>query len=62
MRGYYADIGIITPTYNAIFPVLGDAELIVGLKTDVVSGRINAEICERYMGSFDFDTVREFVE
>ncbi|MFZ2208761.1 MAG: AAA family ATPase [Porticoccaceae bacterium] len=49
-------------THNANIPVLGDAELIIGLSTgiqhDVVQGQIN----ERHMGSIDMQPVREMVE
>ena len=49
-------------THNANIPVLGDAELIIGLSTgiqnEVVQGRVN----ERHMGSIDIQPVREMVE
>lgn len=49
-------------THNANIPVLGDAELIVGLSTgsqnDIVQGRVN----QRHMGSIDIQPVREIVE
>jgi hypothetical protein len=49
-------------THNANIPVLGDAELIVGLSTgsqnDIVQGRIS----DRHMGSIDIQPVREMVE
>ena len=49
-------------THNANIPVLGDAELIVGLTTgsqnDVVQGRIS----DQHMGSIDIQPVREMVE
>ncbi|ACH84980.1 phosphoesterase [Acidithiobacillus ferrooxidans] len=49
-------------THNANIPVLGDAELIIGLSTgiqnEVVQGRVN----ERHMGSIDMQPVREMVE
>lgn len=52
----------IFSTHNANIPVLGDAELIIGLSTgiqnEVVQGRIN----ERHMGSIDMQPVREMVE
>jgi hypothetical protein len=49
-------------THNANIPVLGDAELIIGLSTgmqnDTVQGRVN----EQHMGSIDIPSVREMVE
>ncbi|MCL2875268.1 MAG: AAA family ATPase [Betaproteobacteria bacterium] len=49
-------------THNANIPVLGDAELIIGLSTgirdDAAQGRIN----ERHIGSIDIQPVREMVE
>jgi hypothetical protein len=49
-------------THNANIPVLGDAELIIGLTTgsqnDVVQGRIS----DQHMGSIDIQPVREMVE
>ena len=49
-------------THNANIPVLGDAELIIGLSTgsqnDIVLGRIS----DRHMGSIDIQPVREMVE
>ncbi|UEP60276.1 AAA family ATPase [Acidithiobacillus ferriphilus] len=49
-------------THNANIPVLGDAELIIGLSTgiqnEVVQGRVN----KRHMGSIDIQPVREMVE
>ena len=54
----------IFSTHNANIPVLGDAELIIGLSTgigiqnDSVQGRIN----EKHMGSIDIQPVREMVE
>ena len=52
----------IFTTHNANIPVLGDAELIVGLTTRVVSGRVGAEMPESQMGSIDKPTVRVLVE
>lgn len=52
----------IFSTHNANIPVLGDAELIIGLSTgsqnDVVQGRVS----DRHMGSIDIQPVREMVE
>ena len=52
----------IFSTHNANIPVLGDAELIIGLSTgsqnDIVQGRIS----DRHMGSIDIQPVREMVE
>ena len=52
----------IFSTHNANIPVLGDAELIIGLSTgsqnDIVQGRVS----DRHMGSIDIQPVREMVE
>ena len=45
-------------THNANVPVLGDAELIVGISTSGASARILPE----HVGSIDSSTVREMVE
>lgn len=50
-------------THNANIPVLGDAELIMGLTAIGEGGeRGRAEIPDRYLGSIDSEPVREFVE
>lgn len=52
----------IFTTHNANIPVLGDAELIVGLATVVDAGRVKAEMRPDDMGSIDRPTVRRLVE
>lgn len=49
-------------THNANIPVLGDAELIVGLTTGIQNGTLQGQINERHMGSIDMQPVREMVE
>lgn len=49
-------------THNANIPVLGDAELIVGLKASGEAGQGHAEILPEHMGSIDACPVRELVE
>lgn len=51
-------------THNANIPVLGDAELIVGLTAqgDAAEGGAKAMITTRHMGSIDSGAVRELVE
>ena len=48
-------------THNANIPVLGDAELIVGLSASGGAGG-NAKIAPEHFGSIDSDTVRRLVE
>ena len=52
----------IFSTHNANIPVLGDAELIVGLSTAGDPGDVHAEISPSRVGSIDCQTVREYVE
>ena len=52
----------IFSTHNANIPVLGDAELIIGLSTGVQSDAVQGRISERHMGSIDIQPVREMVE
>jgi len=52
----------IFSTHNANIPVLGDAELIVGLSTAGDPGDVHAEISRSRVGSIDSRSVREFVE
>jgi predicted ATPase len=52
----------IFSTHNANIPVLGDAELILGLSTEVQQGTIQGRICPEHMGSIDARPVRELVE
>lgn len=49
-------------THNANIPVLGDAELIIGLSTGVQNEAVQGRINERHMGSIDIEPVREMVE
>jgi DNA repair ATPase RecN len=50
-------------THNANIPVLGDAELILGLSASGEGGdRGHAEIPDQYVGSIDSEPVRELVE
>ena len=52
----------ILATHNANIPVLGDAELIVGLRAAGEAGEGNAEMPEEHMGAMDSPSVREQVE
>jgi hypothetical protein len=52
----------IFSTHNANIPVLGDAELIVGLSASGEAERGRAAIDPRHMGSIDARPVRELVE
>ena len=49
-------------THNANIPVLGDAELIIGLSTGSLNASVHGRVSERYMGSIDLQPVREMVE
>ena len=49
-------------THNANIPVLGDAELIVGLSTGIQNEAVQGRVEERHMGSIDMQPVREMVE
>ena len=49
-------------THNANIPVLGDAELIVGLSASGEAERGRARIAPGHMGSIDAKAVRELVE
>lgn len=49
-------------THNANIPVLGDAELIMGLSTRILNDAVHGWCDERYMGSIDVKPVREIVE
>ena len=62
MRGEKQKRQFIFSTHNANIPVLGDAELILGLTAsgDATSG--NARIATEHMGSIDAGPVRELVE
>ncbi len=52
----------IFSTHNANIPVLGDAELIIGLSTGIQNDTVQGKTNERYMGSIDMQPVREMVE
>ena len=52
----------IFSTHNANIPVLGDAELIIGLSTGIQNEAVQGRISERHMGSIDIQPVREMVE
>ena len=52
----------IFSTHNANIPVLGDAELILGLTATGEAGGGRARIAPEHMGSIDSQTVRELVE
>ncbi len=49
-------------THNANIPVLGDAELIIGLSTGIQNEAVQGRVSERHMGSIDMQPVREMVE
>jgi hypothetical protein len=50
-------------THNANIPVLGDAELIIGLSTHIQhENPIQGQIDKQHMGSIDMQPVREMVE
>lgn len=48
-------------THNANIPVLGDAELILGLRASGEAGQGKAEIPREHMGSIDSEAVRDLV-
>ncbi len=48
-------------THNANIPVLGDAELILGLQASGEAGQGKAEIPREHMGSIDSEAVRDLV-
>ncbi|MGH7725326.1 MAG: TrlF family AAA-like ATPase [Candidatus Eiseniibacteriota bacterium] len=52
----------IFSTHNANIPVLGDAELILGLSATGEGEQGRARIAPEHMGSIDSQTVRELVE
>lgn len=49
-------------THNANIPVLGDAELIIGLSTGIQNAAVQGQSDQRTMGSIDMQPVREMVE
>ena len=52
----------VLSTHNANIPVLGDAELILGLSATGEAREGRARIAPEHMGSIDSDPVRELVE
>ncbi|MGC1953107.1 MAG: hypothetical protein WA970_11155, partial [Gammaproteobacteria bacterium] len=52
----------IFATHNANIPVLGDAELIIGMSAKGESGDGQAALSAKHMGSIDSRGVRELVE
>jgi len=52
----------IFATHNANIPVLGDAELIIGMSAKGESGDVQAVLSAKHMGSIDSQGVRELVE
>jgi hypothetical protein len=52
----------IFSTHNANIPVLGDAELIIGLSTAVQNYTVQGHVSQDHMGSIDIEPVREMVE
>ena len=52
----------IFSTHNANIPVLGDAELILGLATTSENQEVHAKIATEHRGSIDLPPVRELVE
>lgn len=52
----------IFATHNANIPVLGDAELIVGLTTTGDPGMVQATVLDDHLGSIDEKSVRHLVE
>ena len=52
----------IFSTHNANIPVLGDAELIIGLTTGSMNSTVQGRVSNRHMGSIDLQPVREMVE
>lgn len=62
MRGEKGRRQFIFSTHNANIPVLGDAELILGLTATGEAGGGSARITPDHTGSIDSQTVRELVE
>lgn len=52
----------IFSTHNANIPVLGDAELIIGLSTGSLNASLQGRVSHAHMGSIDLQPVREMVE
>ncbi len=62
MRGEKQRRQFLFSTHNANIPVLGDAELIIGLAATGEAAHGRARIASEYMGSIDTKSVRELVE
>ena len=62
MRGEKQRRQFIFSTHNANIPVLGDAELIVGLSAAGEADRGQARVAPEHTGSIDSPSVRELVE
>ncbi|WP_248884338.1 TrlF family AAA-like ATPase [Acidithiobacillus acidisediminis] len=62
MKGEKRKRQFVFSTHNANIPVLGDAELIIGLSTGIQHETVQGRINERHMGSIDMEPVREMVE
>ncbi len=52
----------IFSTHNANIPVLGDAEMIIGLSADVDNDYLRTHIDPEHIGSIDSDSIRDLVE
>lgn len=62
MRGEKRRRQFLFSTHNANIPVLGDAELILGLTTSSAHDDVHGRIPPEHMGSIDSKAVRELVE
>jgi DNA repair ATPase RecN len=62
MRGEKRRRQFLFSTHNANIPVLGDAELIIGLTTSSAHNDVHGRIPPEHMGSIDSKAVRELVE
>jgi len=62
MRGEKRRRQFLFSTHNANIPVLGDAELILGLTTSAAQNDVHGKIPPEHMGSIDSRAVRELVE
>ncbi|UTV80868.1 phosphoesterase [Acidithiobacillus sp. YTS05] len=62
MKGEKRKRQFVFSTHNANIPVLGDAELIIGLSTGVQNETVQGRINKQHMGSIDMEPVREMVE
>lgn len=62
MRGEKRRRQFLFSTHNANIPVLGDAELILGLTTSAAGSGVHGKIPPEHMGAIDSKPVRELVE